>query len=75
MTDLDKILSMTPEEQDADFRQRVRALYSPEEADWLLDPGPEEDEYDDGPDWREWQEYREHQQELDDWRAQQMGVA
>jgi hypothetical protein len=61
---VDQILRMSAEEQATWFEAMIRANHSPEEAAWLLDPGPEEDEYDDGPDWREWQQMQDHAAEL-----------
>ena len=66
---IDQLLAMTLAEQAAWFEAKVRAEYSTEEADWLLDPGPEgSDEYDAGPNWREWQAGQDAAHELADLR-------
>jgi hypothetical protein len=63
---VDQILQMSAEEQATWFKAMIRASHSQEDADWILDPGPEED--DDGPDWREWRQMQDHAAELAEMR-------
>jgi len=61
MSEVDRILSMTAEEQVADFRA------NPDTAAWILEPDDAPLTPDDeGPSWREWRQMRDAAWELAD---------